>query len=55
MMRAAFDASRANRDADSASFTSAGLITLIAHWRFIFTCSPRYTRPIPPSPMRFRM
>jgi hypothetical protein len=41
MIRAALDASRANRAADSWSFTSAGLITLMAHWRFIFTCSPR--------------
>src|SRR6185312_6234264 len=35
---------------DSVSLTSDGFITLIAHCRFIFTCSARYTRPMPPSP-----
>ena len=51
-MRAALDASRAKRASDSESFISDGFITLIAHCRVIFTCSARYTRPIPPSPNR---
>jgi hypothetical protein len=55
MMRAAFDASRAKRCADSASFTRALFMTFTAHWRFILTCSARYTFPMPPSPRRFSM
>ena len=42
-------------DATPRRSSSDGFITLIAHWRFIFTCSARYTRPMPPSPSRARI
>src|SRR5690349_21022173 len=49
-MRLAFAASRLNRLIASASFTVPGFITFTALLRPIFTCSARYTWPIPPSP-----
>src|SRR5215203_6106917 len=52
-MRLAFAASRLNRLIASASFTAPGFITFTALLRPIFTCSARYTRPMPPSPSFF--
>jgi len=48
-MRLAFDASRLNRDRIRVVHHRR-FITLIALRRPIFTCSARYTCPIPPSP-----
>src|SRR3989441_795249 len=52
-MRLAFDASRLKRATASGSCTMEGFITLIALRRPIFTCSARYTWPMPPSPSFF--
>ena len=49
-MRLALDASRLNRLMASGSLAIEGFITLMALLRAIFTCSPRYTAPMPPSP-----
>ena len=49
----AFAASRLNRLMASASFTMPGFMTFNALLRPIFTCSARYTVPMPPSPSFF--
>jgi len=54
-MRLAFAASRLKRATASGSCTMEGFITLMALRRPIFTCSARYTWPIPPSPSFFIM
>ena len=50
LSRDAFDASRLNRAMASGSVFIPGFITLSALLRPIFTCSARYTVPIPPLP-----
>src|SRR5213595_4152132 len=50
-MRLAFDASRLKRATASGSCTIEAFITLMALRRPIFTCSARYTWPMPPRPV----